>query len=98
MTETGPFSPPADGPAGASIGEALAWLDRHVNLEAIESGTAGSHGLPSRERIQALTDAMGSPQRAYPVVHVTGTNGKGSTTRMVASLLTTDGLTAGSYT
>lgn len=98
MTETGPFSPPADGPSGASIGEALAWLDRHVNLEAIEAGTAGSHGLPSRERISALADAMGSPQSAYPVVHVTGTNGKGSTTRMISSLLAAVGVRAGAYT
>jgi dihydrofolate synthase/folylpolyglutamate synthase len=41
---------------------------------------------------------MGSPQRAYPVLHVTGTNGKGSTTRMVASLLEAVGLNAGAYT
>lgn len=97
-SETGPFSPPADGPAGASIGEALAWLDRHINLEAIEAGKAGRHGAPTLERIGALTDAMGSPQSAYPVVHVTGTNGKGSTTRMVASLLGAAGVTAGAYT
>ncbi len=98
LTETGPFSPPADGPAGASIGEALAWLDRHINLEAIEAGRAGRHGAPSVERIAALTDAMGSPERAYPVVHVTGTNGKGSTTRMVAALLRAAGMNVGTYT
>ena len=53
LDEVGPFSPPADGP-GASIGEALAWLDRHINLEAIESGKAGRHALPTLDRIAAL--------------------------------------------
>jgi dihydrofolate synthase/folylpolyglutamate synthase len=97
LTETGPFSPPADGPSGASIGEALAWLDRHINLEAIESGRAGRYREPTRERILALTDAMGSPQAAYPVIHVTGTNGKGSSTRMIAALLRAEGVRAGAY-
>ncbi len=41
---------------------------------------------------------MGSPQSAYPVVHVTGTNGKGSTTRLVGSLLQAEGVRAGCYT
>jgi dihydrofolate synthase/folylpolyglutamate synthase len=97
LGEVGPFSPPADG-VGASIGEALAWLDRHINLEAIESGTAGRHGLPSLERITALVEVMDDPQRAYPVVHVTGTNGKGSTARMCAALLASAGLNPGVYT
>jgi dihydrofolate synthase/folylpolyglutamate synthase len=98
LSETGPFSPPADGPRRASIGEALAWLDRHINLEAIEAGKAGSHGAPSLERIGAMTDAMGSPQLAYPVVHITGTNGKGSTSRMVSALLRAVGVNTGTYT
>ncbi len=97
LSETGPFSPPANGPGGASIGEALAWLDRHINLELIESGRAGRYGEPSLERIRVLADAMGDPQAAYPVVHVTGTNGKGSTTRMIAALLRASGLRAGAY-
>lgn len=96
LGEVGPFSPPADGPA-ASIGEALAWLDRHINLEAIESGKAGSHGLPSLERIRALVGVMGEPQEAYPVIHVTGTNGKGSTARMCAALLASAGLNEAVY-
>jgi dihydrofolate synthase/folylpolyglutamate synthase len=97
LGEVGPFSPPADG-AGASIGEALAWLDRHINLEAIESGKAGRHALPTLDRIAALASAMGDPQRAYPVVHITGTNGKGSTARMCAALLASAGLNPGVYT
>lgn len=95
--EPGPFSPP-DGAAGTSLGDALAWLDRHINLEAIEAGSAGRHAFPTLERIQALVDAMGHPQASYQVIHVTGTNGKGSTSRMAASLLLAAGLKPGLYT
>jgi dihydrofolate synthase/folylpolyglutamate synthase len=49
-------------------------------------------------RIEALLDLLGSPQRAYPAVHLTGTNGKTSTARMVESLLRAHGLRTGRYT
>jgi dihydrofolate synthase / folylpolyglutamate synthase len=42
---------------------------------------------PSRDRIADLMDLLGSPQRAYPSIHITGTNGKTSTARMVDALL-----------
>jgi dihydrofolate synthase/folylpolyglutamate synthase len=41
---------------------------------------------------------MGEPQRAAPVIHVTGTNGKGSTVKIITELLIASGLTVGSYT
>lgn len=53
---------------------------------------------PSLDRIAALVDVLGSPHRGYPVVHVTGTNGKTSTARMVDALLTEIGLRTGRYT
>ncbi|MGW0040415.1 bifunctional tetrahydrofolate synthase/dihydrofolate synthase [Rhodococcus sp. NPDC003348] len=43
---------------------------------------------PSLTRIAALMDLLGSPQQAYPAIHVAGTNGKTSVTRMVDALLT----------
>ncbi|GAA0905665.1 folylpolyglutamate synthase/dihydrofolate synthase family protein [Virgisporangium ochraceum] len=49
-------------------------------------------------RIEALLDLLGNPQRAYPTVHLTGTNGKTSTARMVDSLLRAHGLRVGRYT
>jgi dihydrofolate synthase/folylpolyglutamate synthase len=49
-------------------------------------------------RIEELLDALGSPQRAYPAVHLTGTNGKTSTARMIDSLLRAHGLRTGRYT
>jgi dihydrofolate synthase / folylpolyglutamate synthase len=53
---------------------------------------------PSLDRIRALTDLLGDPQRAYPVVHVAGTNGKTSTARMIDALLAEAGLRTGRYT
>ena len=53
---------------------------------------------PSLDRIQALTELLGDPQRAYPVIHVTGTNGKGSTAAMIESLLRATGLRTGRFT
>jgi dihydrofolate synthase / folylpolyglutamate synthase len=41
---------------------------------------------------------MGEPQSAAPVIHVTGTNGKGSTVRIITELLATTGLTVGAFT
>ncbi|MET9259689.1 folylpolyglutamate synthase/dihydrofolate synthase family protein [Amycolatopsis sp. NPDC004079] len=53
---------------------------------------------PSLARVQALMTLLGEPNQGYPVVHVAGTNGKGSVARMVDSLLTRMGLRSGRYT
>lgn len=53
---------------------------------------------PSLDRIRALTDLLAEPQRSYQVVHIGGTNGKSSVSRMVDSLLTRIGLRTGRYT
>jgi dihydrofolate synthase/folylpolyglutamate synthase len=50
------------------------------------------------DRIKQLLDLLGSPQRAYPSIHLTGTNGKTSTARMIDSLLRAHGLHTGRYT
>ncbi len=50
------------------------------------------------ERMHGLLAELGDPQEAYPAVHVVGTNGKSTTTRMVASLLRAAGLRVGAYT
>lgn len=54
--------------------------------------------VPDLDRITLLCDLMGDPQRAYPSVHLTGTNGKTSTARMVDSQLRAFGLRPGRYT
>lgn len=53
---------------------------------------------PSLGRITALTELLGDPQAAYPVIHITGTNGKGSTAAMIESLLRAAGLRTGRFT
>ena len=54
--------------------------------------------LPDLERITLLCDLLGSPNRAYPAIHLTGTNGKSSTARMIDALLQGFGLRPGRYT
>ena len=71
---------------------ALAWLSDHYNLE---QGVVAREDAPDLHRMIALMEVMGDPHRTVPFVHVTGTNGKGSTARMVTALLTTAGLRVG---
>ncbi|MGI9053122.1 MAG: bifunctional folylpolyglutamate synthase/dihydrofolate synthase [Ilumatobacteraceae bacterium] len=72
---------------------ALAYLDEHASYEK-----TGRITSPSLDPITRLTEAMGEPQRAYPVIHLTGTNGKGSTAQMLTRLLAAQGLSVGTYT
>ncbi|MGA8852430.1 MAG: dihydrofolate synthase, partial [Aeromicrobium sp.] len=53
---------------------------------------------PSLDRIRAICDLMGDPQRAFAVVHLTGTNGKTSTSRMIDALLRALDLRVGRFT
>src|SRR3954463_14474057 len=57
-----------------------------------------SRMVPDLDRITDLLDLLGSPQRAYPSIHVTGTNGKTTTARMVDALLREFGIRTGRYT
>ncbi|MDP2137970.1 MAG: folylpolyglutamate synthase/dihydrofolate synthase family protein [Candidatus Didemnitutus sp.] len=50
------------------------------------------------DRMTGLSEALGHPERQYPVVHVAGTNGKGSVAAMVETILRTGGLRTGLYT
>ncbi|ALN16286.1 bifunctional folylpolyglutamate synthase/dihydrofolate synthase [Acidipropionibacterium acidipropionici] len=52
---------------------------------------------PGLGREKALLDLLGSPERAYPVIQIAGTNGKGSTAIMIESLLRAAGLRVGRY-
>jgi dihydrofolate synthase/folylpolyglutamate synthase len=82
----GPFS---------SLSEALQWLDSHIDFE---STVPDRRALPTLDRMRELAALLNDPQRSIPSVHVTGTNGKGSTAAMVASLLGAKGLSVGTYT
>jgi len=71
---------------------------RYAEAEQRLAARGPGRMVPDLERITALQHLLGDPQRAYPTVHVTGTNGKGSTTRMVASLCAAAGISAGAFT
>ena len=72
---------------------------RGSTATSTSSGTcrAGAR-LPTLDRMRALTALLGEPQDVHPVVHVTGTNGKGSTSAMATALLMAKGLSVGTYT
>ncbi|MFF7142531.1 MULTISPECIES: bifunctional tetrahydrofolate synthase/dihydrofolate synthase [Streptomyces] len=71
-------------------------------LRAVETELAGRWGEtklePSVSRISALMDLLGEPQRSYPSLHITGTNGKTSIARMIEALLGAFELRTGRYT
>lgn len=73
--------------------EALEYLDAHATYEK-----TGRIESPSLDTITRLCAVMGDPQHCAPVVHITGTNGKGSTAQMVTRLLMASGLRVGTYT
>jgi len=73
--------------------EALAYLDAHATYEK-----TGRIDAPSLDGITRLCAVMGDPQHCAPVIHITGTNGKGSTSQMITRLLMEQGLKVGTYT
>jgi len=66
-------------------------------VSALISRWPESHPQPSLERIALLCEMLGEPQRAFPIIQITGTNGKGSTAIMIESLLRTLGLRTGRF-
>ncbi|CAN5695727.1 folylpolyglutamate synthase/dihydrofolate synthase family protein [soil metagenome] len=73
----------------------MAYLEAHIDLEAL---AAGRFEAPTLERMERLCALLADPQHAQPVLHITGTNGKGSTARMATALLGAHGLSVGTYT
>ena len=67
----------------------VAWLDGHTDYERSMPTRVGA---PTLDRIRALCNLLGDPERSYPVVHVTGTNGKGSTAKILTELFLAAGL------
>lgn len=76
----------------------------HVRAGALESALAFLFARTTGgfkfglERTFALLDALGNPHRAYPVIHVAGTNGKGSSLAIAEALLRSRGMRVGKYT
>ena len=83
----------------AKAGDDVA-LDARVQ-EIYESivARAPEHDIdPTLDRVKLALDILGDPQRSYPSIHITGTNGKTSTSRMIDSLLTAFGMKTGRFT
>ncbi|MBJ7397318.1 MAG: bifunctional folylpolyglutamate synthase/dihydrofolate synthase [Ilumatobacteraceae bacterium] len=72
--------------------EALRYLDERSNYER-----TGRVDSPSTHNIDQLMDAIANPQHAYRSIHITGTNGKGSTAQITTKLLMAHGLRVGTY-
>jgi dihydrofolate synthase/folylpolyglutamate synthase len=70
----------------------LQWLDNHIDLEKNQRLEK-----PTLERMIKLCKYLGDPQDDVPVIHITGTNGKTSTTRVAETLLRTKGLYTGMF-
>ncbi|MBV9794346.1 MAG: bifunctional folylpolyglutamate synthase/dihydrofolate synthase [Actinobacteria bacterium] len=75
------------------VDDALREVEREILTRRPESSIE-----PTLDRIATLAQLLGDPQRAYPVIHITGTNGKTSTARMIDALLRARGLRTGRFT
>lgn len=92
--------------ARAEHEEALAKAVDSVELDAAVAKIyeliverAPEHDIePSLDRIRMLLDILGDPQNTFPTVHITGTNGKTSTARMIDAVLTAFGVRVGRFT
>lgn len=71
-----------------TIEEAIAWIHNRVKFGQ----------RPGLERVQALLDKVGNPEKKVPVIHIAGTNGKGSTVTYLRNMLGATGVTVGSFT
>jgi dihydrofolate synthase/folylpolyglutamate synthase len=86
--------PPASLPF-ENVDDAVAWLDSHIDFE---KNMPRRRLVPTLDGMRSLCSLLGDPQASIPSVHITGTNGKGSTSAMVTSLFLAKGLTVGTYT
>ena len=77
-----------------TVEEAFAYLESFTNLERGSGHSVRSYRL---DRMHALLDLFGNPDRAFHTIHLAGSKGKGSTAIYVASVLTAAGKTTGLY-
>jgi dihydrofolate synthase/folylpolyglutamate synthase len=86
-------SEPPGGPAGSARSPHWTEQQAEAHLRSLEL-FGMRFGL---ERMRRMMTALGSPQRSFQTIHVVGTNGKSSTTRMIAAILERQGLRTGAY-
>ena len=75
--------------------EALTWLETHVDFERL---APNRQLVPTLQPILDTLALLADPQLDYPTVHITGTNGKGTTTTLTSALLSATGLRVGTFT
>jgi dihydrofolate synthase/folylpolyglutamate synthase len=75
--------------------EALTWLESHMDFERV---APNRQETPTLQPIFDTLALLANPQQDYPSVHVTGTNGKGTTSTLVSALLNATGLRVGTFT
>ena len=88
-----PSPDPADDTATPRMAQTFAEVE-----DALLSRWPETRLEPTLDRIAAFTELLGEPQRHYGIVHLTGTNGKTSTSRMVETLLRARDLRTGRFT
>ena len=97
LTEPEPVAVERAGGHRPSTGWPTRWPGSTPMSTSSRTCRAGAR-VPTLDRMRALTALLGEPQDSIPSIHITGTNGKGSTSAMATSLLMAKGLSVGTYT
>jgi dihydrofolate synthase/folylpolyglutamate synthase len=75
--------------------EALTWLETHVDFERV---APNRQAIPTLQPLIDTLAMLADPQQDYRTIHITGTNGKGTTTTLTSALLSATGLRVGAFT
>lgn len=78
----------------ANLTQALTWLESHVDFEKVAPNRAD---VPTLQPVIDTLAALADPHHDYPTLHITGTNGKGTTTTIISALLREQGLSVGTF-
>lgn len=78
----------------ATFKQALAWLESHVDFEKVAPNRAD---VPTLQPVRDTLAALAHPEEDYPTIHITGTNGKGTTTTLITTLLAEQGFSVGTF-
>jgi dihydrofolate synthase / folylpolyglutamate synthase len=79
----------------SSYVEALTWLESHVDYERV---APNRQSVPTLAPVLDTLALLANPEGDYPSIHITGTNGKGTTSTLVSALLSATGLRVGTFT